>query len=228
MHLYVINSAIGGGKTELTKVIREFLPEVSGKKVIIIDEPVDLVSNVGGENLLAKFYADMPRWSFTIQFFFFITRVMNARKVMAQHGDAIYIMERDLVADKKCFAETLHEDGKMTPAEWFTYEECFNFLNSSKEVPKIDGYIFVDCSLETHMARILSRGRPGEIPDEKGSGVGKDYEARLIMKHRELEEDLKKTGAKMLILDGEKNFKDDPVVKNEIVEMIRNFVLPCV
>ncbi len=217
--LIVINSAIAGGKSELIRVIKENLPEISGRKVVFIDERLDLVTNINGDNLLEKFYKDMGRWAFTLQFFFMTVRVEYVQEIIKTHGnDAIYIMERDWFADKKCFAETLHENGKMSESEWYAYLHLFNRQISTPDVPKITAYVFIDCSLETHMKRLLLRGRKEE------TDITSDYELSLIKKHREIETDYKSRGIPLLSINGEQNFKDSGEEQKNVLKEIEDFV----
>lgn len=219
MKLIVCNAAIGGGKTELANLISKSLREVDGKKVVIIDERVDSVENVSGENLLKNFYENPGRWSFTMQFFYLISRINYCNGVMESNGeDSIFIMERDWFADKYCFAETLYKDGFMTKAEWFAYQDTFNYLVNTSNVPKVDGYIFIDCSVNTHMERIKRRARDGE------SGIKREYEEELVNKHKRMRKEYIDKGIPVMSIDGEKNFKDDPVVQMDTIRVVEEFI----
>ena len=138
---------IGAGKTTAAKMIsQEFGYE-------LFDEPV--IDN----RFLASYYADMPRWSFTLQLEFLIRR--------AEHHDIIQrvpkncIQDRTLLEDPEVFAKYLHGLGNMTDSELALYFEYFHRIN--KDLIKPDKIIFLKVQDETTLQnRIQGRGRVEE------------------------------------------------------------------
>lgn len=135
---------IGAGKTTAAKMIsQQFGYE-------LFDEPV--IDN----RFLASYYADMPRWSFTLQLEFLIRR--------AEHHDIIQrvpkncIQDRTLLEDPEVFAKYLHGLGYMTDSELALYFEYFHRIN--KDLIKPDKIIFLKVQDETTLHnRITGRGR---------------------------------------------------------------------
>jgi deoxyadenosine/deoxycytidine kinase len=155
---------IGAGKTTAAKMISQ------GFGFELFDEPV--VDN----RFLASYYADMRRWSFTLQLEFLIKRV--------QHHELIHrvpkscIQDRTLYEDPEVFAKYLHGLGNMTNEELDLYFEYFERLN--RELHKPDKAIcFVVPHVDTLMERIQMRGRAEEksIPPSFLEGLNGYYTA---------------------------------------------------
>jgi len=214
--IIIINGAIGTGKTEAVNMIEENVKSIDKRKVVVIREDVSAIKDVNGFNMLKEFYDDKKRWSFTFEFYMFILRVKTINKVIEENGsDCIYIIERCWFADRVCFAETLYQQGYMNEAEWFTYNNIFNWLVDKKAVPEIDAYVFIECSLETHMKRIKLRGR------EEEKDISTDYEQSIIDKHIDMR---KTTKIPFTVIDGEQNYVNDSIVAINVTNKIIDFI----
>ncbi len=138
---------IGAGKTTAAKLISQKLG------FELFDEPV--IDN----RFLKVYYADMRRWSFTLQLEFLIKRV--------EHHELIHtvpkscIQDRTLYEDPEIFAKYLHGLGNMTNSELDLYYEYFERLNA--KLPKPDKIIAFDVpDVEVLLKRIRTRGRVEE------------------------------------------------------------------
>src|SRR5258708_13868390 len=134
----------------------------------LFDEPV--IDN----RFLRDYYADMKRWSFTLQLEFLMKR--------AQHHELIQtvpkscIQDRTLLEDPEIFAKYLHGLGHMDDRELDLYLEYFQRLNRDLHQP--DKVILLECAdTGILMKRIRERGRKEEagISDEFLSGLGAYY-----------------------------------------------------
>src|SRR5215831_13661746 len=138
---------IGAGKTTAAKLIStRFGFE-------LFDEPV--IDN----RFLRDYYANMPRWSFTLQLEFLMKR--------CQHHELIHtvpkscIQDRTLYEDPEIFAKYLHGLGNMTDGELDLYFEYFKRL--SKTIAQPDKVICFDVpKVEVLLSRIKKRGREEE------------------------------------------------------------------
>ncbi|MBI5497063.1 MAG: deoxynucleoside kinase [Deltaproteobacteria bacterium] len=153
---------IGTGKTTAAKMIsQKFGYE-------LFDEPV--VDN----RFLKDYYADMRRWSFTLQLEFLIRRAEHHEII--RHVDKSCIQDRTLYEDPEVFAKYLHGLGHMQDKELELYFEYFHRLNRDLVLP--DKIVFLDVgSVETLLGRIQSRGRPEEqgIPGDFLTGLNHYY-----------------------------------------------------
>jgi deoxyadenosine/deoxycytidine kinase len=154
---------IGAGKTTAAKLIStRFGFE-------LFDEPV--IDN----RFLSDYYADMKRWSFTLQLEFLMKR--------AQHHELIHtvpkscIQDRTLLEDPEIFAKYLHGLGHMDDRELDLYREYFQRLNRDLHQP--DKIICLECAdTGILLRRIRERGRKEEagISGEFLSGLGAYYQ----------------------------------------------------
>ncbi|MHB8873687.1 MAG: deoxynucleoside kinase [Myxococcaceae bacterium] len=138
---------IGAGKTTAAKLISQKLG------FELFDEPV--IDN----RFLKDYYADMKRWSFTLQLEFLVKRV--------EHHELIHtvakscIQDRTLYEDPEIFAKYLHGLGNMTNAELDLYFDYFKRLTRGLAQP--DKVICFDVpNIDVLLARIKKRGREEE------------------------------------------------------------------
>ncbi len=138
---------IGAGKTTAAKLISQKLG------FELFDEPV--IDN----RFLRDYYADMRRWSFTLQLEFLIRRV--------EHHELIHkvpkscVQDRTLYEDPEIFAKYLHGLGNMSNAELDLYFEYFQRL--SRQIAPPDKVICFDVGdVGVLLDRIRTRGREEE------------------------------------------------------------------
>jgi len=138
---------IGAGKTTAAKLLSQALG------FELFDEPV--IDN----RFLKDYYAEMRRWSFTLQLEFLIRRV--------EHHELIHkvkkscVQDRTLYEDPEIFAKYLHGLGNMTNAELDLYFEYFQRL--SQGIAKPDKVICFDVGeVDVLLDRIRVRGREEE------------------------------------------------------------------
>jgi deoxyadenosine/deoxycytidine kinase len=138
---------IGAGKTTAAKLISQRFG------FELFDEPV--IDN----RFLRDYYADMQRWSFTLQLEFLMKR--------CQHHELIHtvpkscIQDRTLLEDPEIFAKYLHGLGHMDDRELDLYLEYFQRLNRDLHQP--DKVIYLECAdTEILLRRIRERGRKEE------------------------------------------------------------------
>ncbi len=138
---------IGVGKTTAAKLIsQQFGLE-------LFDEPV--IDN----RFLRDYYADMQRWSFTLQLEFLIRRVEHHELIRTVPKSCI--QDRTLYEDPEVFAKYLHGLGFMDNRELDLYFEYFNRLNGELLHPDLILMLQVD-HIETLLHRIQTRGRKEE------------------------------------------------------------------
>ena len=138
---------IGAGKTTAAKMISQALG------FELFDEPV--IDN----RFLREYYADMRRWSFTLQLEFLLKRV--------EHHELIHtvpkscVQDRTLYEDPEIFAKYLHGLGHMTNSELDLYFEYFQRVAATIKRPdKVICFNVPD--LDVLLDRIQHRGREEE------------------------------------------------------------------
>lgn len=153
---------IGAGKTTAAKLISQRFG------FELFDEPV--IDN----RFLRDYYADMKRWSFTLQLEFLMKR--------AQHHELIHtvakscVQDRTLLEDPEIFAKYLHGLGHLDDRELDLYLEYFQRLNRDLHQP--DKVIYLECNDTAILGRrIRERGRIEEanLSQQFLDGLGAYY-----------------------------------------------------
>ena len=138
---------IGAGKTTAAKLISQTLG------FELFDEPV--IDN----RFLKDYYADMRRWSFTLQLEFLIRRVEHHELIHTVKKSCV--QDRTLYEDPEIFAKYLHGLGNMTNAELDLYFEYFQRL--TRRIAQPDKVICFDVpNVNVLLNRIKVRGREEE------------------------------------------------------------------
>ena len=144
---------IGAGKTTAAKIISQTFG------FELFDEPV--IDN----RFLKDYYANMGRWSFTLQLEFLIRRVEHHELIHSVKKSCV--QDRTLYEDPEIFAKYLHGLGHMTNAELDLYFEYFQRLTRTIVHP--DKVICFDVpTVDVLLGRIRQRGREEEKGIEKG------------------------------------------------------------
>src|SRR5438132_3247914 len=153
---------IGAGKTTAAKLVSQrfgFEP---------FDKPV--IDN----RFLRDYYANMQRWSFTLQLEFLIKRASHHELIRTVAKSCI--QDRTLLEDPEIFAKYLHGLGHMEDRELDLYLEYFQRLNRDLHQP--DKVIYLQChDAQVLLRRIRERGRIEEanITPEFLDGLGAYY-----------------------------------------------------
>ena len=153
---------IGCGKTAAAKIISQQLG------FELFDEPV--IDN----RFLRQYYANMKRWSMTLQMEFLIRHVEHHELIETVPKSCV--QDRSLYEDPEIFAKYLHGLGKMTDNELNLYFEYFERLNRKLPKPDLIIYLQVD-NVDVLFKRIRKRGRKEEMGIEKSflEGLGGYY-----------------------------------------------------
>jgi deoxyadenosine/deoxycytidine kinase len=195
---------IGSGKTTAAKLISQKL----GYE--LFDEPV--IDN----RFLRPYYADMARWSFTLQLEFLIKRIQHHELIDTVPKDCI--QDRTLIEDPEIFAKYLHGLGHLTNEELQLYMEYFDRLN--RDVCQPDRVICFHCSdVDVLLSRIRKRGRKEE------QGIGDDFLGGLNGYYATLPSVLKsKYGIQVMTFDVTHFNIHDPEQANAFLALAESFL----
>ncbi len=149
---------IGVGKTTGAKILSQHFG------LELFDEPV--IDN----RFLRDYYAEMRRWSFTLQLEFLIRRVEHHELIRTVPKSCV--QDRTLYEDPEIFAKYLHGLGFMDNRELDLYFEYFHRLNRDLLHPDLIVILEVD-HVATLLDRIHRRGRQEE------SGIDEAFLAGL-------------------------------------------------
>jgi len=138
---------IGSGKTTVAKMISQAFG------FELFDEPV--IDN----RFLKFYYADMRRWSFTLQMEFLLKRVEHHHLISSVEKSCI--QDRTLLEDPEIFAKYLHGLGNMTDQELDLYFDYYRRLSADIRHP--DKIIYLHApDTKLLINRIQTRGREEE------------------------------------------------------------------
>jgi len=209
MVIISLEANIGAGKSTLVDILEEFdLPYK------FIKEPTHIwerYKDDKGNNILQLYYKDPERWGYTFQNMTLITRGISILK--KSYFPKIFV-ERSILADKNCFARTLHESGTINNLENKIYEDWFETLGKQFNIFP-DRIIYLKTTPETCYERVHKRARAGE------ELVSIDYLTKIHNKH---EKWLQNSMIPVLEIDGNIEFENNVERKMEILEMIRTFI----
>ena len=217
--MYILEGNNGIGKSTLLKLIQKNIPHIQA-----IQEPVDAwaTEHNNEDSLLARFYADAPRWSYTMETYTMMARVQEHLRVQKMQ-QPFRIMERSLYSGHYCFARNGYEQGFMTETEWAIYNKWFNFLVPQKcQAPK--GFIYIKSAPEVCFERSLKRSRKGEetVPLKYFEQMHDQHERYLLEKENVLDS-LKEVP--VLILDGNHEFASNSELQKNHFDKIQEFLL---
>ncbi len=197
----IIEGNIGAGKSTFLKIVQRFLDSD------IVFEPHTKWQDIGGENLLDKFYKDTKRWAYTFQTYAFITRVLEQEKNARETKKEFQVLERSVYSDRYCFAKNCFEMGTMTQMEWSLYKDWFAWL-VEQYTAKPTGFIYLKTDPDICYNRLVKRSRSEEadVPLEYLTLLDKKHNDWLVKKEgiSEFVSDVP-----VLVLDCNKDFEFD-------------------
>jgi deoxyadenosine/deoxycytidine kinase len=168
----IVEGNIGAGKSTFLRLLQENF------SAQFIFEPHEEWQNIGGHNLLDKFYTDKERWAYTFQSYAFITRMRADEQGVKTSSHNTHILERSVFSDRYCFAKNCYEMGVISTLEWKLYQEWFEWLIESRNY-RPDGFIYLQTDPEVCFQRMLIRNRSEE------STVSIDYLTMIHQKHED-------------------------------------------
>lgn len=217
--IYSIEGNIGSGKSTLVKLLKDKLKGVETTKIIYLQEPVDEWKNIktqSGENIIEMFYGNQHKYAFSFQMMAYISRLSQLRKAIRNNPGAIIITERSVFTDRNIFCKMLYDDDKIEEINYTIYNKWFDEFIT--EIP-IAGVIYLDTKPSKCLERINKRNRDGEtIPLEYLTNCKKYHDEWINKKERLVNK------KNILILEGDKDFLDEPKSMENILSKIGKFI----
>ena len=204
--IYTIEGNIGAGKTTILKIIGKNFDDVT-----FVEEPVSQWQNLGGENLLEKFYQDPERWGFTFEFYSMFSKLKCLMKA-ADSEKNIIIIERSILSNK-IFIDLSKEMNKLNDLEYGMLINTYNFYKQNV-YPILNGIIYLNTPVDVCVQRIIQRNREGE------NNVDKNY---LLMLQEKFDELSNNSTIPTLVIDGNFDLERD---SNKIGRDIHSFMAP--
>lgn len=213
VYLFCIEGNIGSGKSTLVSKLKEQLTiPNTNKKIIFLQEPVDIWNTIRDENgvtILEKFYGNQQKYSFSFQMMAYISRLACIRKIMKAHPKAIIISERSILTDRYVFAKMLYDNHKIEKIDYAIYLKWFDEFISDIN---LCGIIYVKTSPKVCQERIHLRNR-------KGENIPLEYSNKCHQYH---EQWLQHTDIDITELDGNIDYSD--AIPEQWREQIISFI----
>ncbi|MFP4432216.1 MAG: deoxynucleoside kinase [Spirochaetaceae bacterium] len=150
--MIIIEGQIGVGKTTMGELLEERFGTPLFREL----------TNPDTLALLDRFYGDKPRWAFTLQIHFLNERFRMIKEIFRTGGGSL---DRSIFGDR-IFAQMLHADGDMSDEEYRTYSTLLDNMLEHAQDPRL--LIYLDCSVDTALARIRKRNRGLESDIPRG------------------------------------------------------------
>jgi deoxyadenosine/deoxycytidine kinase len=145
----IVEGIVGAGKSSLSRQLGKAL----GSNTLITEEPDEANQ---GNLYLADFYANMPRWAFTMQVHLLQKRYRAHLQAQwhAMNGYGHAVLDRSLPGDT-CFAKLQLQTGTLTQREYDTYCELYQSMTASVLFPNVAIWLLVEP--EVARERVLRR-----------------------------------------------------------------------
>lgn len=216
--MYILEGNIGAGKSTFLKMLDKQLPHVD----VALEPLHNWQKSVSGQSLLANFYQDPHRWSYSIETFAMMCRVKehlhDQSFVTTQR-----LIERSIYSGHYCFTYNGYANGYLTELEWQMYSSWFEFLIPQKcKLP--NGFIYLQTDPEIAFKRIKKRNRLAEkeITRVYLKQIHEHHEQFLLSK-KNLIEGL--ADVPVLVLNGNVEFETDQLAFADYLERIQDFML---
>ena len=204
--IYSIEGNIGAGKTTILNIIGQHFDDVT-----FVEEPVSQWQNLGGCNLLEKFYQDPERWGFSFEFYSMLSKIKCLLKA-AESEKNIVIIERSLLSNK-IFFDISKDMNKLNDLEYGMLINTYNFYKQNV-YPILNGIIYLNTPVDVCVQRIIQRNRGGE------NNLDKNY---LLMLKEKFDELSNNSTIPTLVIDGNFDLERD---SNKIGRDIHSFMAP--
>lgn len=155
-----IEGNIASGKSTTVCELKKYYK--NNRRVKFLLEPLSIwegIRDKKGNNMISKFYGDIPKYAFSFQMMAYISRLNILREALKDDDVEIIITERSLFTDKNVFAQMLFDDGMMEDVEYEIYMKWFDTFISDLPTAHIY-YIRTDPSVA--LDRLKKRNREGE------------------------------------------------------------------
>jgi deoxyadenosine/deoxycytidine kinase len=217
-YLLVLES---GSLARQKKLNKYFLNKSLLKKFIsdceTVGEPVDKWNQLidkDGKNILAKFYEDMKRWSYSFQNVACISRMQKIEDTITKSDAKIIFLDRSLGTDKNVFEKMLYDNGQISEIEHQMYNMWCDFYHQYVRPEFNNIIIYLRCTAETAKTRINKRGRKEE------EGITLEYLRDLRKYHEEWLMSENKTN--VIVIDCDREFESDLEYQREIIKQVED------
>jgi deoxyadenosine/deoxycytidine kinase len=216
--MFIIEGNIGAGKSTFLTMIGQALTDVG----VALEPLHHWQKKVYGQSLLANFYHDPRRWSYSFETFAMVCRVREHMREQEIADHTVRLLERSIYSGHYCFVRNGYLNGYMTDLEWEMYQAWFDFLIPQRcRVPQ--GFIYLRTTPAVAYKRIKKRNRVAEkdLTFDYLKQIHEHHE-RFLIEKKEILADL--LAVPVLVLDCDKEFADDQYEFDQHVRQVKAFI----
>lgn len=216
--MYILEGNIGAGKSTFLKMLDKQLPHVD----VALEPLHNWQKSVSGQSLLANFYQDPHRWSYSIETFAMMCRVKEHLHDQS-FINSQRLIERSIYSGHYCFTYNGYANGYLSELEWQMYNAWFEFLIPHKcKLP--NGFIYLQTDPDIAFKRIKKRNRLAEKEITRAylRQIHEHHE-RFLLDKENLVQGLDQVP--VLVLNGNMDFESDPLAFADHVERIQDFMV---
>lgn len=202
--IYSIEGNIGAGKTTILSLLCK-----DAKEIEVVKEPIQKWQNLGGENLLDKFYSDPERWTFSFESYSMLSKIQSLIEA-AESDKEIILLERSLYSNK-IFMDISNDLGKMDKMEYILLTRIHQFY-INHVYPILNGVIYLRTTVDECVNRINKRNRSEE------NTIDVDYLKRIEEKYDNLKNMF---NIPMIVIDGKYDINND---FDKVLEKLNKFI----
>lgn len=162
--MVTIMGTIAAGKSTLISRLRDRLPGV-----VVVEEPLDLFTDVHGHGNLLKMLYENPKFAagpFQQVAMYGLARAANAAWRAARHAERpvrALLLERCIIDTHEIFSRQQQEDGNITGVDIGVEQEAFETLCECAPWVWPRAIVYLETSAERSWERMLARGRAEEV-----------------------------------------------------------------
>jgi len=215
--MYFLEGNQSVGKSTFLKLLRKHVPHID----IALEPLENWQKKRHGQSLLANFFNDLPRWSYTLDTFAMMCRVRE-HKVNQQNPNKNRILERSIYSGYYGYALCNYKMGNVSDIEWSLHNEWFAYLTSTCRPPL--GFIYLKVDPEIAYKRSKKRNREEEKNAEFQffKQLGQLHDDFLIDK-KHVSPEIK--DIPVLVLDCNQEFEQNAAVLQSHLERVEAFML---
>ena len=211
--IVTIEGNIGVGKSTFIDIIKQNILDSE-----IVPEPVDMWKeriDTDGQNILQKFYQDVPRWAYSFQNLACISRMTKIEDSISKSNAKYIFLDRSLDTDKYIFEQMLYDTKQISEIEHQMYNLWCDFYYKYVRSKLENVTVYLKCSPEIALERIKKRGRVEE----------KDISIEYLTQIHNYHEKWLGSKSNVLIIDCNKDFENDIEYQMEIVNKVKSYLL---
>lgn len=211
--IVTIEGNIGVGKSTFIDIIKQNILDSE-----IVPEPVDMwkeMIDTDGQNILQKFYQDVPRWAYSFQNLACISRMTKIEDSISKSNAKYIFLDRSLDTDKYIFEQMLYDTKQISEIEHQMYNLWCDFYYKYVRSKLENVTVYLKCSPEIALERIKKRGRVEE----------KDISIEYLTQIHNYHEKWLGSKSNVLIIDCNKDFENDIEYQMEIVNKVKSYLL---